>query len=151
MSNENRDGDTFDVVELGGTDERQYMIVFYRGCMHQIPSELLGNTGIWFWSDEVISAVFGDEHSFYMPFVIGLLSSVLKEYNAELPIRGVDVKKLSEIAHTTRGAEAVLKNFTSYYKSLIEPRPAVDAGVMPRASAGLIADGIPIQSPQQQT
>jgi len=139
MSNENLDVDTFDVVELSETDETQCMFVSYRGRTHQIPSELVGNTGIWFWSDEEVNAVFGDERSFYMPYAIGLLSYALKESHAALPVRGVDVKKISEIARASRDGEAALNNFKSYYKSLIESRPAVDAvhaGAMPRASYG---------------
>jgi len=136
MSNENLDVDTFDVVELSETDEAQCMVVSYRGRTHQIPSELLENTGAWFWSSAAVSAVFGKEHTFYMPYAIGLLSYALKENHAALPIIGVDVKKISEIAHASRDGEAALNNFKSYYKSLIESRPAVDAGAVPRASYG---------------
>jgi len=134
MSNKSLDVDTFDVVELDGADEAQHMVVSYRGRTHQILADLSENNGIAVLSDEAVSAVFGNEHSFYMPFAIVLLRSVLKENQVELPVRGVDIKKISEIAHTTRGSKAIVNSFTSYYKSLIAPRPAVDAGVMPRAS-----------------
>jgi len=134
MSNENLDSDTFDVVESCGADERYRIVVHYRGRAHQILADLLESTGIWIQDATAVSAVFGKEHTFYMPFAIAVLRTVLKESDAAPPVRGVDVKRISEIAHTTRGSEAIVNNFTLYYKSLIEPRPAVDAAIMPRAS-----------------
>jgi len=132
MSQENPGLDVFDIVDFGGTDERRYMVVAYRGRTHQIVEEkmwrLLGmerseeGVDYWFMNAVPVSAAFGKEHSIYMLSALAALSCVLRDNQAELPVMGVDIGKINEIAGTP--GHMSRHNYESYFKSLIEQSSA---------------------------